>query len=94
MRSKALAAIVFVVGCMTGGVASQLAVPKARAGTSPARWDYYCKESDASVPLADMNKSGAEGWELVSVSTTKYAQKFNNDYESATAVYCNKRPVP
>lgn len=94
MRSKALAAIVFVVGCMTGGVASQMVIPKARAGTTPPRWDYFCKEAEDSVPLAEMNKSGAEGWELVSVSTAKFEHKFNNDYEAATTVYCFKRPAP
>ena len=93
MRLKALAAIVFVVGCMTGGVASQLAIPKARAGTSPAHWEYFCKESEESVPLADMNKAGAEGWELVTVSTTTLSTVYAV-LEAAAMVYCYKRPAP
>jgi len=93
MRSKILTAVVFVVGCMTGGVASQLAVPKARAGTNPPRWEYFCTQS-ATDPAAAMNKVGAEGWELVTVSSSKLEHHFNNDYETAMMLYCFKRPAP
>jgi hypothetical protein len=39
MKHNGIIAIVFVVGCATGGVAAQLVVPPVRAGTSSTRWE-------------------------------------------------------
>jgi hypothetical protein len=66
----------FVVGCGAGAFASQLAIPSARAGTSPTRWEYLWIRSPDND---EMNKAGAEGWELATVSG---------------ALYCLKRPLP
>lgn len=41
MKQRGIIAIVFVVGCATGGVAAQLVVPPVRAGTSPTQWEYH-----------------------------------------------------
>jgi hypothetical protein len=37
MKRHGFIAIVFIVGCATGGVASQFVLPPARAGTNPTR---------------------------------------------------------
>jgi hypothetical protein len=75
--------LLFVFGCATGGVASQVAVPPARAGTNPARWEYSCGSLDESQLKGTMNKMGAEGWELVTGSAT-----------GPSHVFCFKRPMP
>jgi hypothetical protein len=70
MKHSGIIAIVFVIGCATGGIAAQLVVPPARAGTSPTRWEYQCARVDTEVAdvAANLNRLGAEGWELVSVA--------------------------
>ena len=71
MKHNWIIAIVFVVGCATGGVAAQLVVPPVRAGTVPTRWEYHCSGADSAddggVTLT-LNKLGAEGWELASMA--------------------------
>ena len=73
MKHNGIIAIVFVVGCATGGVAAQLVVPPVRAGTSPTRWEYQCAvaDSDDSAVMPALNKLGAEGWELVTTAPPK-----------------------
>jgi hypothetical protein len=70
MKHSAIIAIVFVIGCATGGIAAQLVVPSARAGTSPTRWEYQCAQvgSAATDVTTALNRLGAEGWELASVA--------------------------
>lgn len=89
MRNQGIVAIVFVVGCATGGVAAQLAVPPVRAGTSPTRWEYNCKEVDdvssdggLTTPLDEL---GGRGWELVSL----LRKELRGEY-----LACAKRPLP
>jgi hypothetical protein len=91
-------ALAFGVGCGAGygagatATASSFVVPPARAGTNPARWEYTCMvlPARASGPtpdqneLANMNKAGAEGWEL---ATVQGGGQFNT-------VLCFKRPLP
>jgi hypothetical protein len=90
MKHNGIIAIVFVVGCATGGVAAQLVVPPVRAGTSPTRWEYQCavadSEDNAVVPT--LNKLGAEGWELVNTAphgTSGYVRSY---------LLCAKRALP
>jgi hypothetical protein len=74
MKHRGFIAIIFLVGCATGGVASQLVVPPARAGTAPTRWEHFCRRaSAASLTGVDsftekLDDAGARGWELVSVT--------------------------
>ena len=65
MKSSSLG-LVFILGCATGGVASQLVVPPARAETPPTRWEYLCGKGD--VTTSKFNEAGAQGWELVAVA--------------------------
>ncbi|HMG52653.1 MAG TPA: hypothetical protein VK601_04205 [Kofleriaceae bacterium] len=70
MKHNVLVAVVFVVGCATGGVASQLVVPPIHAGTAPTRWEYLCTQASAvtSSLTAHLNQVGAQGWDLVSAA--------------------------
>jgi hypothetical protein len=92
MKHQGIIAIVFVVGCATGGVAAQLVVPPVRAGTSPTRWEYQCARigSPAADVTAAMNKLGAEGWELVSFAPEFIHQAFHVE----TYTLCAKRALP
>jgi hypothetical protein len=73
MKHHALIAVVFVIGCATGGVAAQLVVPPVRAGTSPTRWEYPCASArEEARAQEDLNKLGAEGWELVGVTVGSF----------------------
>ena len=60
----------FLVGCATTMVAAPTIVPPARAGTAPVKWEYQCKliQADDKVTTAELNKYGAEGWELTVTS--------------------------
>jgi hypothetical protein len=86
MKHNGIIAIVFVVGCATGGVAAQLVVPPVRAGTSPTRWEYRCEGTSGSQITPTLNKLGAEGWELVSMTSH---EGFLTSYS-----FCTKRALP
>jgi len=88
MKHNGIIAIVFVVGCATGGVAAQLVVPPVRAGTAPTRWEYQCalvEGSESTGVTPTLNKLGAQGWELVSMTPTQYRQEM---------MVCGKRALP
>jgi hypothetical protein len=60
-------ATVFLVGCAVGGVSSQVVVPRASAqqAATLTRWEYLCpKEIDYDVWPTEVNRAGAQGWEL------------------------------
>jgi len=83
----------FIIGCATGGIASQLVVPPAQAGTNPTRWDYYCAKGQGDVGDV-LKKAGAEGWELVSTVASHYDHQFDDDLQADTYRYCFKRAIP
>jgi hypothetical protein len=94
MQSKLAVGVVFVIGCVAGGAASQMVVPKARAGTNPPRWEYVCGESEnEAIPLAQLNKAGAEGWELAWMLPNKMRGGVGF-LDTNDIVYCMKRPMP
>ena len=80
-RSTAVA-LVFLVGCATGGAASHIVVPKANAQNSQ-KWDHLClfEDGDNEDVTAMAKKAGSEGWELVGAGS--YSGK----------VWCFKRPL-
>jgi hypothetical protein len=86
MSSSRLAiGLVFLFGCVAGGIGSQLVAPPARAGTHPARWEYFClRSANDQEAMNDLNKAGLAGFELVSATTV-------NDFN--VAMYCMKRPL-
>ena len=97
MKHRALIAIIFLIGCATGGVASQLVAPvvsPARAGTSPTGWEYSCltTESGADAVTVALNARGGQGWELVSVTPNDQnaiGEKWRNAF-----LVCSKRALP
>jgi hypothetical protein len=85
---------VFIVGCATGGVAAQLVVPPARAGSTPTRWEYQCafEDADAARVTTTLNKLGAEGWELVGLMQAPIPGWHAKDAYAYTV--CTKRALP
>lgn len=77
--------VAFLAGCGASAVASQLAVPSARAGTNPTRWEYLCMVAQPEVTSRTksdtdaFNRAGGEGWELAT---------------TGGAAWCFKRQLP
>jgi len=92
MKQRWIIAIIFVIGCATGSVASQLVVPPVRAGTSPARWEYLCGEVDADALTAQLNKLGAEGWDLVTQEASR-TRPVNGATTTLGIGFCAKRAL-
>jgi hypothetical protein len=89
MKHVGLLSIVFVLGCVAGGVASQVAVLPARAGSDAPRWEYNC---GVNASKEQLNEAGAQGWELVSVDVLATAGEVASDAVHATKVqFCFKR---
>jgi hypothetical protein len=88
MKQHGVIAVIFVIGCAAGGVASQMVIPPVRAGTNPTRWEYLCAESTSNLN-GYLAKPGAEGWELVSVFSVEQVNE-----TSKRLAYCLKRPLP
>lgn len=63
-RHKVLVGLVFLVGCATGGVASQVVAPPAAAATVQ-RWDYFCADDEWAGRERRLKAAGQQGWELV-----------------------------
>jgi len=91
MKHRAVLAILFLIGCATGGVASRLAVPPARAGTAAVRWEHYCSDVAPDALTDDLNKMGVEGWELVSLAPQMKIVAGHSSDESI--VFCAKRAL-
>jgi hypothetical protein len=96
MKQSGVIGIVFIVGCVTGGVASQVVIPPVRAGTAPARWEYYCVRANGGGEVtATLNKMGAEGWDLAGVAPAHISPVgawSGSDVE--TYMFCAKRGLP
>jgi hypothetical protein len=92
MKQHGIIAVIFIIGCATGGVASQLVIPPVRAGTNPTRWEYLCGESTSNLN-GHLVKPGTEGWELVSVFLSDQ-KRYADGTTADTMAYCFKRPLP
>ncbi len=85
LTKTGIALAAFLAGCGASAVASQVVIPKARAGTNPARWEYLCLKAQPELDsrrtsdVEAFNRAGAEGWELAGVDS---------------AGWCFKRPLP
>ena len=94
MNRPFLLAGIFIIGCATGGVASQLVVPQARAGTTPARWEHWCSSGKGNTKEL-LRKSGEAGWEMVAAFATRVDR---SSYETAMEIddyaFCFKRSIP
>jgi len=96
MKQSGIIAVVFIIGCATGGVAAQLVVPPARAGTTPTRWEYQCLSIGAKGGrmTSTLNQLGAEGWELVSMTSAHAEHEWTNAYDVDAYTLCAKRALP
>ena len=84
--------IAFAVGCGAAQVAPQLIVAPARAGTSPTRWEYDCRQGEDGV--TDMaNKLGAQGWELTAAAGAG-AGIGGLSTHGEMMIWCFKRALP
>jgi hypothetical protein len=84
MKRFLAVSFVFVLGCVAGGVASQLAVAPARAQAPNAhRWEYNC---GVDPSLAQLDEAGSQGWELVAIAPYRSAA-------SGHLSYCFKRSL-
>jgi hypothetical protein len=91
MKQRGVIAIVFIIGCATGSVAHQLVVPPARAGATPIRWEHFCAEVDGDALTAELNKAGAEGWELATVAPHMLTGSIGTRHD--TFIFCSKRAL-
>src|SRR5258706_16097918 len=80
----------FAVGCAATQVASQLVVPTARAGTTPTRWEYMCLNANENI-TENLNKLGADGWELAAATGYGYAKLTPITVAQERMVWCFKR---
>ena len=64
---RSYVAMVFVLGCISGGVAGRVAEPAAHAQTPAGvtRWEYDCGKNPS---MKQINDAGAQGWEMVAIS--------------------------
>ena len=59
-------AVALLVGCIIGGVGSQLIVPPVKAGTNPPKWEYKCVDANGAGDIEKKaNRLGRAGFELV-----------------------------
>lgn len=79
----------FLAGCVTSAL---LNVPRARAdGASHPRWEHWCVDVDGVPKNADLEKAGAEGFELVSVSFRPPVVQSGNSVGGGATYLCFKR---
>jgi hypothetical protein len=76
----------FVIGCAASQLVSN-AIPPARAGTAPQRWEYVCNTIDSRRDHERMteqaNAYGRAGWEMTAVAS-----------DNGLSSWCFKRPLP
>ncbi len=83
---SAVIGMVFLLGCAVGGASSRLAVPQARAGTNPTRWEYHCIDGNSEL-VGNSNKMGEQGWEMAAAAGAG-SNSLNNQF-----IWCFKRPA-
>jgi len=95
MKQHGIVALIFIIGCAAGGVASQLVIPPARAGTNPTRWEYLCQQGNAAL-TSSLNGAGLEGWELVNVLALHQSvvSGMSGEIRTDLLMTCFKRALP
>jgi hypothetical protein len=94
--------IMFLVGCITAHVASELVIPPAKAGTNPTKWEYVCHRHEggnlATKLTEASNQAGSQGWEMVSASYGIGAMgdpaPLKSEKVVSGSIVCFKRPLP
>jgi hypothetical protein len=93
MKNLWLASIVFIIGCIAGGVAGEILVPPVRAGTNPVRWEYNCVNGNANLG-EQLNQYGAAGWEMVSAFASHLEHEYEGGLHANNDAFCFKRALP
>lgn len=90
LRPGWLVLAAFVAGCVTTAVIS---VPRARAdATNLPRWEHWCLDVDGVPKAGDLDKAGAEGWELVSTTFRPPVVQNGSSVGGGATFLCFKRP--
>ncbi len=85
-----LVALAFLAGCLT---TAALNVPRARAEAGLARWEHWCVDVDGVPKNTDLEKAGAEGWELVTMSFRPPLVNNGASFGGGATLLCFKRPA-
>ncbi|MER2560166.1 MAG: hypothetical protein ABTQ32_05565 [Myxococcaceae bacterium] len=89
-KTPPLILLAFLVGCVTTALFN---VPRARADSANlTRWEHWCVDVDGVPKNADLEKAGAEGFELVSVSFRPPVVQNGNSVGGGATYLCFKRP--
>jgi hypothetical protein len=91
-KRRALVVLVFLAGCVTGGVSAQLAAPLVHADTPAAptaatasasdpgiqRWEHYCEP----LTPGGGKVAGERGWEMVGVYSQVQSASESGNYNA------------
>lgn len=87
-KTPALLVAAFLAGCVTTALVS---IPRANADAA-LRWEHWCVDVDGVPKNSDLEKAGAEGFELVSVSFRPPVVQNGNSVGGGATYLCFKRP--
>lgn len=86
-RSGWLVLVAFVAGCVTSAV---VMVPRATASTGP-RWEHWCMDVEGVPKAADVERAGAEGWELATATFRPPVVEGGSSVGGGATYLCFKR---
>ncbi|MDX2015302.1 MAG: hypothetical protein SFW67_34235 [Myxococcaceae bacterium] len=90
VRTPAVVMVAFLAGCVTTALVN---VPRAHADSaSVTRWEHWCVDVDGTPKNADLEKAGAEGFELVSLAFRPPVVQNGNSVGGGATYLCFKRP--
>lgn len=89
-RHSLLMSAVFLAGCTTSALVTQL-VPPANAAPKTQRWEHHCEYRDTGI-TERANQLGKEGWEMFSVSHRMYSARELQQRYAMQAMICFRRP--
>lgn len=85
-----MVAVAFVAGC---AATAAFQVPRARADAKDlVRWEHWCVDVEGIPKNADLERAGAEGWELVSTTFRPPVVQSGSSVGGGATVLCFKRP--
>lgn len=79
-----LLAFTLASGCVTPAASQK---PEA-----PTRWEHWCVDVDGVPKNADLEKAGADGWELVGMSFRPPLVQNGASFGGGATLLCFKRP--
>ncbi|MCC6336570.1 MAG: hypothetical protein IT380_21605 [Myxococcales bacterium] len=85
-----LLAIAFVAGC---AATAAFQVPRARADAQGlVRWEHWCVDVEGLPKNSDLERAGAEGWEMVSATFRPPVVDKGSSVGGGATMLCFKRP--